>query len=708
MAAVIGRIFPYRALAAILTAPMDGGDMAASSIHDLDGQLQALQQQGMIRERAPLPEGEYIFKHQLTQEAAYNGLLKKERCVFHRRVAEALERLFPEGMEEMVALLARHWLRAGEEARALPYLQRAGDEARVLYAHAEAERFYRQAVRILRSQGQEESAARTLMKLGLVYTAAFEPAKAREAYDAAFALWVPLRESAGSPAMQSSTAVLRLAIEEPLTLDPAMVRTDVCAFMATQLFEGLVRVGQDQNVLPAAAARWEVEDAGTRYVFHLREGLCWNDGSPLTAADFAFAWRRSLSPATGSPVAHLLYAIRNARPYGEGKIDDAEAVGVTALNELTLEVRLEAPTAYLPHLLAHTVAYPLTPRAVDSHGAAWTENGNLISNGAYELLAWERGERLILRRNRFYRGPFPGNAERVECQVYDSYEPALEAYSADGVDALSLLNADPGTVARAQAAFGREVVSIPRSVTFYLAFRVDRPPFDNPRVRQAFACAVDRVALAEECFRGQRLPATGGFVPPSMPGHSPGIGLAYDPDLARRLMGEAGYPAGQGFPAVTLVYSGGSQGERVVSHLLSAWREYLCVGLDALSLDWAAFVERRARDPAELTLSGWGAGYPDPDNFLRVVFHSTEGSNYPRWRNAHFDALVEEATWVTDQAERMELYRQADRMLVAEEAVILPLSYGCGRMLVKPWVTLPKDPAIPVRLQTVVMEPREY
>jgi len=577
MAAVIGRIFSFRVLAAI-----------AEEERELDAHLLTLQREQMIRERARLPELEYIFKHHLTHEAAYNGLLKKERRVLHRRVAEALEWLFPDRIDEQVGLLAHHWERAGEAEKAIPYLLKAGDQARALYAHAEAEQFYQQAVRILRERGQEELAARTLMKLGLVYTAAFEPEKARTAYDEAFALWEPLRESRDLQEQRTPAAVLRFAVEEPLALDPGLIGDDVSTFAAVQLFEGLVQVDPDYNVLPAVAARWEVEDGGTRYIFRLREGPRWSDGTPVTAGDFEYAWKRNLGPKVRSPARSLLYVLKNARAFGEGAIDDPGAVGVTALDDLTLEVRLEGPTAYLPHLMAHTIAYPLPRWAMEAHGEAWTEAGKLVSNGAYRLEEWERGKRLALSKNPFYQGQFPGNAGSVVCPILSGFGPALDAYGADGVDAMSMITADPGTIERVRALYGDELVFVPRPSTFCLVFRTDLPPFDDGRVRRAFVHAVDRESIAKEAWQGQRLPGTGGFVPPGMPAHSAGIGLAHDPDQAQRLLAEAGFPAGRSFPSVTWIHSGASSDERVVPLLRDAWRENLGLDLDAQSLTWGA------------------------------------------------------------------------------------------------------------------------
>jgi ABC-type oligopeptide transport system substrate-binding subunit len=694
MASVIGRLFLYRILEAI-----------AQEERDLDEHLITLQRQQMIRERARIPELEYIFKHELTREAAYNGLLKKDRRVFHRGVAQALEQLFPERVEEQLGVLAHHWERSGDARKAIAYLLRAGDQARMVYAHEESIDYYHRALGFLKERGERERTARTLMKLGLVHTAAFQPHKAREAYDEGFGLWEPGLPTEALAELGTPVGVLRFAAEEPLTLDPGRAGDDVSTFITGQLFEGLVEVDQDYNVLPAVAARWEIDQHGTRYRFWLREGLRWNDGTRLTAADFEHAWKRNLDPATGSPAAHLLYAIENGRALGEGEIDDPDRVGVTALNDRTLDVHLEGPTAYLLHLLAHPVAYPLPRTVVKAPGQLRVDPESFISNGPYQLLAWQQREQMLLGRNPFYRGRFPGNATRVECPIFTDFGAVLDAYAAGALDAISMINSDPGTIARARAAHGDELVFTPQLSTFYLAFRVDRPPFDDVRVRQAFAHAVDRESLAQDAWQGQYLPATGGFVPPGMPGHSSGIGLAYDPSRARRLLTEAGYPGGRGFPEVTWLYSGGSTREPVVPFLRNAWRRHLGLTLRVQYLEWKEFMDRGERDPAHLSLWGWFADYPDPDNMLRVVFHSAEGFNAPRWQSTRFDAVVEEAAEITDQRRRMDAYQEADRILVAEEAVALPLGYGRGRILVKPWVTVPRVPPALLRLKDVVCSP---
>lgn len=689
LAAILGREFDFDTLA-------DASELEEDTL--IEGLENAARAQ-LIEEVSAEGGGTLTFVHGLIASTLVESMRTLQRRRLHRQAAVAIITLHPDNFEA----LAYHYERAGNVEKATDYLLQAGDRARTLYASQEAIDYYERALVFLREQEEHEQAARTLMKLGLVYTAAFESDKAQEAYEEAFTLWEPLREAVDLPELRVPAAVLSLAVTEPLTLDPGIMGDDISTFIAAQLFEGLVEIDRDYSVLPAVAVRWEVADGGTRYLFHLREGLRWSDGTPLTAGDFEYAWKRNLSFMPRSPVAHLLYVIDNARAFGEREIDDPDKIGVSALDDVTLEVHLEEPTAYLLHLLAHPVAYPLPRWAVESHGEGWTNPENLVSNGAYQLTEWQRGERLVLRRNPFYQGPFPGNAGRVECTVFTDFGAVLEAYAADALDSISMITSDPGTVERARAAHGRELVFTPHPSTYYLIFRADRTPFNDVRVRRAFVHAVDREALDRDAWQGQYLLATGGFVPPGVPGHSPGIGLAYDPELARDLLAQAGYAQGQDFPKVSLVHSGAPE----VPFLRKAWHNTLGLNLEAQNLEWGPFMERLYRDPAHLTLMGWLADYPDPDALLRILFHSTEGVNTPRWHNARFDALVEEAARVTDQTRRMELYQEADRILVAEETVIMPLGYGQGRILVKPWVTIPRVPPVLMRLKHVVLQRKE-
>lgn len=668
-------------------------------LHLLSSELEDVHR--LVKEQDEIRLGEqfltrFRFSHALIQQYLYARLGSGERRLLHAKIAETLEELIGDQWPMLAAEMAFHWHQADRPDRALRNWLWLGDRARVAGAHPEAENYYKRGVAELRQKGEVEAAARTLMKLGLVYTASFQPDEAQAAYDLAFSLWRPAHEMVRIEQEAPGNVLLRLATELPVTFDPGRIDDDVSTFMATQLFNGLVRVGQDQNVMPAVAERWEVLDGGTRYLFYVRHDAKWSDGTPLTAEDFVLTWRRNLHPQTKSTSAHLLYVLRNARDFAEGMIDDAEAIGLRALDETRLEISLEKPTAYLPYLLAHTVAFPLPRWLVENDSIQWDHIESLISNGPYKVDK-SLGAKLTLTRNTCYWGQFTGNIQQVEFTFSDDYEAHLRAYSQDELDVVNLIHADPDTIGRAGSMFGKELMSIPRWSTFYLCFRCDRPPFNDRRVRQAFAYALDRVRLADEVFQGYRRAATGGFVPPGMPGHSPGIALRFDPPRGRELLAEAGFESGQAFPEVEWLASPG--GERLIRFMQRAWQQNLNVDLSPRVLAWEALMKKFNQDPAPLTILAWGADIPDPENMLRTTFHSRQGMGIPRWHNEAFNALTDKAELVTDHGQRMALYRQADQILVAEETAVLPLSYALGRLLVKPWVKLPVMPAISMSLR---------
>ncbi|MBN1933414.1 MAG: hypothetical protein JW934_02050, partial [Anaerolineae bacterium] len=683
LASVIGRLFFYRVLAEI-----------AHEQQSLDEHLLTLQQEEMIHERARAPELEYIFKHQLTQEAAYNGLLKKERRVFHRQVAETLERLFPERIEEQLGLLAYHWEQAEEAEKAAEYLLRAGDQARLAYAHREAIDYYQRTLPFLKAGQAYGQAARTLMKLGLTYHILFDFRQSRQAYEEGFALWKRAAEIRENMPRPPAPHALRVLWDNPPTLDPTLASDSTSADLITQLFSGLVTLDAGDNIVPDVAHRWEVLEGGCRYVFCLRDDVLWSDGTPVTADDFAYAWKRALDPEVRSSAASLLYDIKNARAFHQGACPEPvegeagrEEVGVAALDDLTLAVELEGPTGYFLNLLAESVCCPVPRHVVAAHGDRWTEAQHIVTNGPFCLSNWQQSQSIVLVRNPAYHGRplVQGNVTRVELCL-QNLDPAtrLQMYEADKLDALGL---PPLEMDRARQKHAGEYASFPTLITNYIGFNASRPPFDDLRVRRAFALAANRETLADVVFRGYVLPATGGFLPPGMPGHTAGIGLPYDPEQARQLLTEAGYPDGRGFPQVNAWTRPDPRPQ--VEYLRSQWQNELGIAITWRAIAWADYLDRLIRYLPHIFVMGWVADYPDPDNFLRVGLWRERSL----WQNAEYERLVEQARRITDQEERTRLYTLAERILL-QEAAILPLHYGRRHMLIKPWLSEPPPSAI--------------
>jgi ABC-type oligopeptide transport system substrate-binding subunit/DNA-binding SARP family transcriptional activator len=687
LAAVIGRQFN----AALLQAA------ARSDADVVNESLDEWLTRRLISPQSGVEPETWDFTHDKLRAVVYHVAGRGRRRMLHRRVGEALERLFSSHIEEQVGLLAHHWEQAEEPAKATEYLLRAGDQARLVYAHQEAVDYYQRALTLLRSQGNVgcERAARTLLRLGLTYHNAFDFQRARQAYDEGFALW----QRAGQTLEKTPPAAphpLKIIWDDPPTLDSAMADDITSIGLINQLFSGLVDLSAEMEVVPGIARHWEMLAGGRKFIFHLRNDVRWSDGVSVTAEDFVYAWKRILAPATRAPVANLLYDVKGAGAFHRGEVGH-EDVGVHALDEFTLLVELVEPTGYFLQLLTQSACYPVPRHVVEAHGESWTKVENIVTNGPFRLEAWSPGRSITLSRNSEYHDRFTGNLEYVELHLH-RMEPAakLEMYEADDLDILDVPSLE---VDRARQKHAGEFISFPTLYTEYVGFDTSRPPFDDPRVRRAFALAIDRETLANVAFKGYVSPATGGFVPPGLPGHSAEIGLPYDPERARQLLAETGYAEGRGFPDID------SPTRRAVlphpEYLQTQWRENLGIEITWDVMEWATYLER-LEEPPHIFLMGWLADYHDPDNFLRVGLWRER----VRWQNEVYDKLVEEARRVTDQGARMQLYRQAERILV-EEAAIIPLYYGRQHLLVKPWVSkfLPTSAAGRPRWKDVLIEP---
>ncbi len=682
MAAVIGKSFLYRILETIAEAEMQ-----------LDSHLSQLQRVDLVREKTRLPELEYIFKHALTQEAAYNSLLHERRKGFHLKVGEALEGLFPDRVNEFSGLMAYHFEAAEAYEKALGYLQRAGDQARQTYAHQEAIDFYERALVILRAQAEYDRAARTLMKLGLTYHTAFDFKRSRGAYDEAFAM--RQRESTTKQAtLEPAPHPIRLVNTEPPTLDPSIATDSTSGAYITQIFSGLVEIGMGWEIMPDVALRWEISEDGRRYVFHLRDDVFWSDGTQVTARDFVYSWIRSLNPAVEAPSgkARLFYDIKNARAYNKGELSKLDRVGVIAVDKMTLEVELERAASYFLHMLF--TLYPVPRHVVETYGDAWTDLEHIVTNGPFQIESYQPAESMYLVRNPTYHGEFSGNVERVEVKLstISGSPEAIELYERDKVDITELTN----ETYHERHRLAEEYLTGPTQGTYFVGFDASRPPFDDVRVRQAFIMAVDREKLPDEVLDGYMYPAMGGFVPPTIPGHSPGIGLPYDPIQARQLMIQAGYPDGQGFPHLGIIFI--SQGKNLVVRLKAQWLVNLNVDVDLEFTDWEnvlrTYLSRNA------FFMGWEADYPDPDSFLRVSIQS----HFPNWQNEAYDQLLESARQAIEQNDRIDLYQAADKILIGD-AVIMPMAYGKYHLLCKPWVKPPAGFAGTWYFKDFIIEP---
>jgi len=473
-------------------------------------------------------------------------------------------------------------------------------------------------------------------------------------------------------------ATFRINISsEPPTLDWSLATDSVSFDVVNNIMEGLTQFDKDLHPQPAVAERWEFLDGGRRLLFHLRPGVRWTDGKPVTARDFEYSWKRLLNPAIGAEYAYFLYDLVNARAYNEGKITDSNLVGVRALDDLTLEVRLVAPRAYFPSITTFMVTFPMRRDIVERYGEQWTEPGNIVTLGPFRLQRWQHDYKVTLTRNPTYYGP-PPPLGRVEMYVVPEPNTALTLYE---TGFLEVVNLTPLAIPRYRR--HPEYVTAPQLRGNYYGFNVEKKPFHDVRVRKAFAMAVDKSQLTR-ILQGGEIP-TNSWVPKGMFGYNPEIGLRFNPREAQRLLAEAGYPGGKGFPPVKAVFNSDPVNSLIAEFLQGQWRRNLGVSIELDNQEWKVYLQNLKADPPPLFRLGWGADYPDPDNFLNL-FVTGGGNNNTKWGNRRYDELIERAGAETNERTRVALYNEAQKILTEEDVPIISLFISAQNMLIKPYV----------------------
>ena len=675
-AAVLGREFEFDTLVAAV-------DVGEDEVIDA---LEEAERAQLIEERSENGDLVFAFSHALIPTTLVEGLRMLQRRRLHKRSANALEERDPQNF----SALAWHLLEAGQTEQGVEYLLRAGDQARSQYAHQEAIDSYLQALDFAKETEDHSRAARTLMKLGLTYHNAFRYKESRHAYEEGFIYLQRSPEAAGARKASTAPHPLRVTSLPLVTLDPGLVIDTTSSNFISELFSGLVQLTPDLNVVPDVARSWDVLAGGREYRFHLRDDVLWSDGRQVTARDFEYAWKRILDPSLQTFASDFFLDIKGARDYADGA-GSASDVGVRAEDDLTLVVELEHPTGYFLQLLAHDSSLPVPRHIVETNGERWTEIDRIATNGAFHLTAWEPGRRMELKRNPKYHGTTHGNVEVVEASIYQmGGEDPLQWYGEDGLDMLFLYWLSPREADRARHLFANDYLNAPSLGILYLSYDSSRPPFHDPRVRKAFAQAIDRDALADIAFRGQHSPATGSLLPPGMPGHMPDVALPFDALRARELLQESGYPNGSGFPEVEYLSPLLPTHRVLMEHVQSQWLEHLDINTVWDQLEMGEYIERLQTRIPNVHIGAWTADYPDPDNYLRIGAKEAMEA----WENTQYDELVESARRSINQEERIGKYIEAQKILI-DEVPLFPLTYNRGHALLKPWIS--QYPMTPMR-----------
>ena len=515
---------------------------------------------------------------------------------------------------------------------------------------------------------------------------------------------------------------------DPPGLDPAVGGGGAYQhWLMSQMFLHLTAFDANSEVVPELAKEWSVSDDGLTWTFVLRDDVKWvhlnpvsgnfEDLGPVTAQDAINGLMRFLDPTSGAWGGYVFYGIVGAEAFnmGDPATDDLgalrDAVGITAVDDYTIEFTLSEPAGYFPALVAAVAAVPQA--TIDEYGDKWTEAGLIVTNGPYALQEWIHGTYMRMVKNPLWVNADDVQIEVVQGPIIENASTAMTMYEANEIDFMG----DPGHDVplpdidriKDDPVLSLEFVNYPRTCTYYYTFINRKAPFDNPLVRKAFSAAIDRQTLIDFVTKGEERPASG-FAAPGIFGNvadDPLIGKwavmeDWDAQLAqaRAWLADAGYPEGEGLGDVYLLHNVSESHAEIAQAIQAMWVEaFPKANIIIQTQEWGVYLQTvqpdsPLEDKPHIIRSGWCGAYPDQNNWIALLWH-TNGDNWGEYSNPEFDALVEQAARETDPAKRQELYRLAEEILIDVDTAVAPIYYNSYVRMHKPWLTnvviLPAD-----------------
>jgi oligopeptide transport system substrate-binding protein len=473
---------------------------------------------------------------------------------------------------------------------------------------------------------------------------------------------------------------------EPKSLDHQLVTGVPESKITGALFEGLAgdHPSEDSTMLPGAAESWSHNEGLTEWIFKLQPEGKWSDGVPVTAHDFVFAYRRLLTPEFAAPYVDMLYFIENAEEFNKEEIKDFSKVGVKAVDDLTLLIKLKEPVPFLPALTRHYTWFPVPEHAVLKHGSIsdrftdWCDLDNLVGNGPFMLKEWRFHDKIEVERNPYY-----WDAEAVGLngiRFLPIENPYTEARAFLAGQLHSMYQLPPDLIQSIKETNPDYLRQEPYVGTTFVRINNTRPVLSDPRVRKALSLCIDREEMCKYIMEGFT-PATS--FTPKMGEYEPTPKLAFDPEQARALLAEAGFPDGKGFPRFSMLISKPSARSTAEAYQ-AMWKKHLNILIDIESMDWGSYNTAQQNLNFDLSAAGWIGDYLDPTTFLNM-WTKGNGNNNTGWGNEKYEALLSKAAQEADAAQRLEILKQAEEVLMDEQP-ILPVSFYSRNYLHRPEV----------------------
>ena len=467
---------------------------------------------------------------------------------------------------------------------------------------------------------------------------------------------------------------------DPETLDPALGTSIEGLRVIAALSEGLTRNDPlTSSPIPGLAQSWQISPDGCVYTFHLRDNLMWSPGDPITAEDVVFSWLRVLNPLTAAEYAGQLFYVKNGEAYVNGKIKDPSLIGVHALDSRTVRVELNHPTPFFLDLCAFQTLAVVPRKLIGKYGEDWMRVRPLPGSGPYLLDRWRLNDKIRLVKNPYYWDATNTRSAVVDFLPVSAPSTALNLYQSGEADIIWDRDNLPYELMDLLSKLP-DFHTFPYLATYFIRCNTTRPPFNDPRVRKALALTIDKWRLVERFLGGGGIPANH-LVPDGTTNYDRAPGLGYDPQEARRLLAEAGYPGGKGFPAFNYLFDSVSGGGKIHlklgTEMQHMWEEQLGIHVELKEMEKRVYLDAQTHLDYDLTRSSWVGDYNDPNTFLDL-FRSDNGNNRTGWKNARYDELMDQADREIDLRRRAGLLRQAETILVRDEAPIIPIYFYVG------------------------------
>ena len=470
---------------------------------------------------------------------------------------------------------------------------------------------------------------------------------------------------------------------EPEGLDPHLVSGVTEHYVLLALFEGLTTVDpQTLDIRPGVAESWSISEDARTYTFFLDGSAAWSNGDPVTADDFVFSYQRILSPKLGAPYAYMLYCIEGAEAFHKGRTSDFASVGVRAINARTLEIKLHSPTPYFLSLPTHFTWWPVHPPTILKHGAMtdriskWTQAKHFVGNGPFSLKSWRLNNAIEVHQNAFYRRVDTVGLEGIRFLPIN-LETEERAFRAGQIHITS--GVPTARIDWYRKNHPEQIRFDPYLGVYYYLVNTERAPLKDPRVRRALAYAIDRDTLTGYTLKGGQKPAYH-FTPPNTGGYSANEYFTYDPETARSLLAEAGFPEGKGFPEIELLYNTSESHKTIAEAIQQMWKKELGIDIRLHNQEWKVYLNSRQAGDFDIARAAWIGDYLDPYTFLSLGI-SDSGNNHSAWKDADFDQLLERATQSQDREERLAIFQSAEERLM-EAMPFIPIYFYVRSLLI--------------------------